>query len=238
MILVDDREGSAELLEPLRQLGLPAEYGAHIEADLYFEGRGFGGRPLKVGIEYKKLGECIAAIRTERLQGSQIPTMRKAGLDLCYLLLEGEWRTDDLGRLVKHVGRRLMKPYPGRMTASELSRRLHVLYFMHGVIRLTTTSRKQTLQEIEALYRTLTDKDLDQHTSHVAIYQPPPLVEISEFRGFMTRFAGLGLKTSKAVENHFGGSIRRAINATKADWLQIEGVGDKLATHIQEVLEG
>ena len=99
-------------------------------------------------------------------------------------------------------------------------------------------TRTDTLTWIEALYRTWTDKDLDQHESHIAIYQPPTFAPVSEFRGFVSRFDGLGLRTSLTVEKHFKGNLRRAMNASREEWMKIEGVGPVLATHIQDVLEG
>lgn len=236
MLLVDYRVGSAELLKPLQALGLPAESG-DIPADLAWEGRGEKGAPVMVGVEFKKLEELVQSLRTQRLQGHQLLKMRD-NFQFCYLLIEGELHYDHTGRLTKRVGRQSFRPMPGGMVVSELLKRLSVLYLCGGLIVVRARTRTDSLQEIAALYRTWTDTDLDKHKSHIAIYQAPTLVPLSEFRGFVTRFDGLGLKTSKAVETHFGGKLRKAITATKEEWMKIDGVGEVLASHIQEVLNG
>lgn len=237
MILVDYREGSKDLLDPLRKVGLPAEEG-DVPADLVWEGRGERGAPVLIGVEFKKLPELVQSIRTERLQGHQLLKMRRE-FAFSYLLVEGEVTYDHSGQLTKRVGRHEFRPMPGAMSVCELYKRLFVFHLRGGLNLLPfTRNRADTLKTIESLYRVWTDKDLDQHESHIAIYQPPVLKELSEFRQFMTRFDGLGLKTSADVEKHFGGNLRRAVNASKAEWMKIPGVGKGLAQHIQDVLDG
>ena len=236
MLLVDYRAGSAELLAPLRKMGLPAESG-DLAADLAWEGRGEKDVPVMVGVEFKKLGELVQSLRTQRLQGHQLLKMREH-FQFCYLLVEGILHYDSQGRLLRRSGRRTFNPLPGQMDVSELFKRLLVLHLRGGLSVITTTHRRDTLQWIKALYHTWTDKALDAHDSHIAIYQPPTLVPISEFRGFFSRIDGLGLRKTIPVEQHFHGSIRRAVNASKAEWMSIDGIGDILATHITNVLEG
>ena len=236
MLLVDFRAGSAELLEPLRKMGLPAESG-DIPADIAFEGRGEKGAPVMVGIEFKKLGELVQSLRTQRLQGYQLLKMREH-FQFCYLLVEGELRYDTKGQLLRRAGRRDFKRLPGAMEVTELLKRLCVLHLRGGLNLLPARTRMDSLQWISALYRTWTDCNLDQHKSHIAIYQAPTLAAISEFRGFFSRIAGLGIRKTLPVEKHFKGSIRRAVNAPRSEWLKIDGIGEVLATHIENVLEG
>ena len=236
MLLIDYRAGSDELREPLRKMGLPAESG-DILADIAFEGRGEGGAPVMVGIEFKKLAELVQSLRTQRLQGHQLLKMREH-FQFCYLLLEGEILHDRQGRLLRRTGRREFSPLPGGMAAGELRKRLLVLHLRGGLNFIHTTKREDTLEWIEALYHTWTDKDLDQHDSHIAIYQAPTLAAISEFRGFFSRIAGLGIRKTLPVEKHFQGSIRRAVNAPRSEWLKVDGIGETLATHIENVMEG
>ena len=238
MLLVDYREGSAELLEPLQRMGLPAENAGPpgIDADLSWEGYD-AGKLVSVGVEFKKLEELIASLRSARLQGHQLLKMRE-GFVFNYLLIEGEWHEDTQGFMTKRVGRREFKRIPGSMKASELRKRLNVLHLCGGLIRMHTQTRTQTLNEIADLYRTYTDGDLRNHQSHIAIYRPPTLVPISEFRKFFSSIDGLGLRKTLAVERHFGSSIRRAVGASQAEWMKIEGIGTELSTHITHVLQG
>ena len=236
MLLVDYRVGSAELLAPLRKMGLPAESG-DIPADLAWEGRGEKGVPVMVGVEFKKLGELVQSLRTQRLQGHQLLKMRD-NFQFCYLLIEGELRYDKAGKLLKRCGPRQFRPLPGAMAVQELLKRVHVLHLRGGLTPIWVRNRSDTLVQLAALYRVWTDKDLDQHDSHIAIYQAPALAPISEFRGFFSRIAGLGIRKTLPVEKHFHGSIRRAVNAPRSEWLKVDGIGEVLATHIENVLEG
>ena len=236
MLLVDFRAGSAELLEPLRKMGLPAESG-DIPADIAFEGRGEKGAPVMIGIEFKKLGELVQSLRTQRLQGYQLLKMREH-FQFCYLLVEGDLRYDTKGQLLRRAGRQDFKRLPGAMGVSELLKRLCVLQLCGGLHTIWALTRVDSLHWISALYRTWTDCDLDQHKSHIAIYQAPTLAPVSEFRAFISRIDGISLRKSLTIEKHFGGSIRRAVNASKAEWMKVEGIGPLIAQHINDVMEG
>lgn len=235
MLLVDYRAGSIELLEPLRKMGLPAEQG-DIPADIAFEGRGEQGALVMIGIEFKRLGELVNALRTQRLQGHQLLKMREH-FQFCYLLIEGELHYDSQGRLQRRSGRREFKLLPGGIAIAELLKRLLVLHLRGGFNVFWARTSQDTLRWIEALYRVWTDCDLDRHKSHIAIYQPPSLVPISEFRGFFSRIDGLGIRKTLAVEKYFGGSIRKAVNAPKSEWMRVEGIGSALAAHIEQVMK-
>ena len=237
MLLVDTRAGSCELLQPLRKMGLPVEEGVNIPADIAFEGRGEGGISVNIGIEYKKLPELVQSLRTQRLQGHQLIKMRD-NFEFCYLLVEGELHYDTKGMLQKRSGRYEFRALPGRMSVSELYKRLCVLHLRGGLNYIFVKTRTDSLQWISAVYRAWTDCNLDQHQSHIAIYQAPTLAAISEFRGFFSRIAGLGIRKTLPVEKHFQGSIRRAVNAPRSEWLKIDGIGEVLATHIENVLGG
>ena len=232
-LLVDDRAGSHELVKPLRKLGLPVEETRLESADVMFEGRGEGGRPVLVGIEYKKLGELVQALRTERLQGHQLLKMQ-AAYDFNYLLIEGEVLYGPSGILVQPSGYRRgqTRPIPGKMGVAELLKRLHVLHLRGGLISLWATTKEESYQHISALYRVWTDCALDEYKSHIAIYRPPALAPISQFRTFVQSLDGISFGTSKAIEAHFNGSIKAAVNASWEEWLKIDGIGTKLATSI------
>lgn len=237
MLLVDDRAGSKELLKPLVAMGLPAILTSLPSADLAFEGRGESGRPVLIGIEYKKLGELVGSLRTQRLQGHQLEKMRDT-YEFSYLLVEGEVLFDAKGRLQRRAGRRDFAPLPGGMGVSELYKRLHVLHLRGGLNVLWGHRVADGLQQIAALYRVWTDCNLDEHKSHIAVYSAPALVPLSGFRQSVVgmKLPHIGIKTSKAVEAYFGGSLRRALLAPEAEWAKIEGIGPKTARQIQERL--
>jgi ERCC4-type nuclease len=230
-LLVDPRQGSHELVAPLRKLGLPVEETWLDAGDVAFTGKGEAGTPLAVGIEYKKLEECVAALRSERLQGHQIPAMQER-FAFSYLVVEGEWHVDLASGFLGHVRAGKFLPIPGQMRERELRSRLNGLHLARGLIWRRTTNRRDSLEEIAALYRCWTEHALDEHRSAIAIYRPKPLMPISEFRVFLQSVPGIGFTVSKAADAHFGGSIRKAVLATEAEWRDVDGVGKALAARL------
>lgn len=240
MLLVDYREGSKELIVPLQKMGLPVEE-ADIDADIAFVGRGEGGKPVDVGVEFKQLRECVDAMRSERLQGVQVPRMVKA-YDFRYLMVEGELLYDRTGRLLRRTGRKTFKPLPGGMGIGEFLKRVYVLHMCSGMTFLHTRTRTETLKYVEVLYRAWTDVDMDQHKSHLGSYSAPTPIPVSDFRQAVMKWPGIGFKVSRAVEEAFGGSIAVAATAPVTRWaaIQTEGrrLGEKTAQRIVTFLEG
>lgn len=241
MVYVDYRDGSKELVEPLKKL-LGAE---HVEkttlefGDVYFEGRGIGGKPLDIGIEFKKLSEMITCCRDGRFAGHQLPGMTgpQKHYERAWLLVEGAWRADADGLVAQFQGpRRGWRAVPGRMRASEYEK--HLITFQEcGAIRvLQTDIRDSTLRVLVNLYRWWTDCDLDKHTSHLATHEPSMLVNVSDFRAAVMRWPGIGLKVSKAAEQRFNGSVQNAANATVTDWSELETDGRRLGVKVAQRL--
>lgn len=231
MLLVDPAVGSNDLVEPLRALGLDVQ-ASPIDADIAFEGRGIGGTPVTIGVEYKKLHELVQALRTERLQGHQLIKMQ--AFDFRWLLIEGEVLLEG-GYLARRVGRNRLKRLEGSMTYHELTRRLLTMQIAAGLQWVIVDDREQTLKFIETLYRTWTDVDQDAHKSHIAIYEPAPLIPVSQFRRTVATLPGVGLTLSQRVEDYFP-HLREAFSAAPAVWAQIDGIGTKTATKIVEAI--
>lgn len=214
MIFVDGREGSKQLVKPLRECGLDVEETTLNSADIYFEGRGEKGAPVAIGIEYKHLSELVGSLRTNRLQGHQLLKMQEDGYDFKYLFVEGELLYNRRGQLLRRAGRRDFKPVAGHMTVGELLKRVYVLHLRGGLNPWWTQNQRATVKSIEALYHTWTDTDLDKHGSHIAIYTPPRIVPISDFREMICRLDGVGVRTSLAIERHVDGSLGRLLQVT------------------------
>jgi ERCC4-type nuclease len=233
LILVDSAVGSKDLVEPLRALGLPVEP-ASIDADIAFEGRGIKGATVCIGVEYKKLGELVGSLRSERLQGHQLLKMQN-GFDFRWLLIQGEILTLDNGMLARRTSPTLRAPLGGSMTLMELYKRLITLQICGGLIPVFTETRAQSLAFIHALYRTWTDTDLDKHKSHIAIYEPAPLVPISQFRRTVATLPGIGLELSGRVEAQFS-CLEEAFTAPVSTWTQVDGVGTKKAEAVRRAI--
>lgn len=220
MILVDYREGSKDLIKPLQKRGLPVTEADLDAGDLAFVGRGEGGTPVSIGIEHKKVADLVQSIRTERLQGHQLGKMR-AEYFMSYLFIEGELLYDERGRLLRRSRHGRPKVMPGSMGIGELLKRVYVLQLCGGLHPWWSATQRDTVLALEMLYRVWTDTDLDKHKSHIAVYQPPPPVPISQLRQTLCSLPGVKVAVSKAAEQTFG-SIRAAVNAPVKAWAALE----------------
>lgn len=238
MLLIDNRVGSKELAEPLANLGLPVELTTLEFGDISFAGRGIGGEVLQIGIEFKKLGELVQALSSGRLAGHQLPGMVQ-GYERRYLLIEGEWITNAAGMLQRRTGQGEYKPLPGAPPVAELLKRLLTYAHRGGMTPWPTKSRADTLRWIAAAYRFWTDKDLDEHKSHIAIYNADVDSRLgaptSQFRHTASTLPAIGAEASRAAELKFG-SIYEAVIASADDWAGLEVNGKRLGTKRAEAI--
>lgn len=243
MILVDYRDGSKELIEPLLARGLPVVKDHLDAADVAFVGRGVAGRPLLVGIEHKKVEDLMQSLRTNRMN-AQAEKMIDNGMDIRLLFIVGSQRFDKQGRMLKRVGRAAFRPIPG-IGHGELMKRLYTLQFCTGLSWQWFEYASGAIRAIELLYRTLTDKDLDQHTSHLAPYEPGRIVPMSQMRRTLSTLPGISRQFSKAAETKFV-TLKRAFLADQAAWAALEAtddhdrkrrLGDKTAERVIEAID-
>jgi hypothetical protein len=229
MLLIDDRAGSEELAGPLRKMGLPVDLTRLTYGDLAFVGRGEKGVDVTVGIEFKLIGELVQALRTERLQGYQMTGMRET-YDYSYLLIEGPWLYDTSGKLLRRSKSQTLQPMGGNMTLSELLKRVFVLHLAGGLNPWCTVTRKDTLSSIRDLYRTWTDKALDEHKSHLAIYTPPvpAFIPVTPATTCAHGIEGIGWVKAHQIAKHFG-TVANMVTADVRDWMKVDGVGEELA---------
>ena len=225
MILVDSRAGSKELTKPLLHLGLRVSESTLDFGDIAFEGRGVGGVAVDIGIEFKQFSELVASLRSGRFVGHQLIGLRNT-YEHCWLMVEGVYQIDAKGLVCQKGRGGHWKPVHGSMTESELQKQLLTLELRGGLHVIATPNRAGSLRAICNLYRWWTDIDMDHHTSHLAIYQPPTLVPISECRRILYGIDGVGLKMTLAAEQKWG-SARRAINAPIKAWADLMTVDEK-----------
>ena len=243
MIWVDSRVGSKDLLEPLRKRGLEADITELKAGDLAFEGKGANGTPMEIGIELKRLdsGDLLQSLRSGRLAGEQLPKLLgpEGAYGHAWLVVEGAWRADSSGHVVVYQEpKRGWKPLRGRLTASELQKSLLTLEVCGGLHVRFTSSRADTLQFIDFLYKWWTDKAIDKHTSHLAVHDVATFMPASDFRRTVMQWPHIGLKLSAEVERHFHGSLVEAVNASAQEWAEIDRVGRKVAEDIKRFLNG
>lgn len=223
MILVDSRDGSRELVDPLEKRGLPVRKEIGLPTDVAFVGKGVGGAPLLVGIEHKKVEDLMKSLRDNRLN-KQNEKMIDAGFDIRLLFIVGSQRFDKEGRMLKHVGRTAWCPIPG-IGHGEIIKRLYSLQFCTGLVWQWFEYASGATRTIELLYRTLTDKDLDKHTSHLSPYEPGRIIPMSQMRRTLCTLPGVSQKFSRAAEKKFG-TLRNAFTACPTDWAELTTTDD------------
>ncbi len=235
MLLVDPQgPKGAFLVESLKAAGLPAKEYWLDAGDLAFIGLGEGGESLNIGIEFKRLDssstDLTQSLRSGRLSGEQLPKLLgpNGAYDRAWLLIEGQWRHDPRTGLVtvykgKHRG---WQPIPGKMLTQELRERLLTLELCGGLHVAFTPTRAETVAFITALYRWWTDRDLDQHASHLAVHDAPTFRPVSDVAAALMRWPGVGYKTASAAEVAFG-SVRTAANAKTERWADLDLRGRK-----------
>src|SRR5262245_17466131 len=120
MLLVDYRDGSNYLADPLEQRGLPiyrepdGSLPTLTAGDLAFVGRGVGGVSLNFGIEFKRLPDLVSCLRDGRLSGEQLPKLLgpKGEYHYAWLLIEGKWQTGPKGEILVPNPRRYPRNQP------------------------------------------------------------------------------------------------------------------------------
>lgn len=240
-MLIDYRGGSNELIDPLVAAGIPVdEESINLKTelrfgDIAFAGRGECGVSLGIGIEHKKLPDLINSLATDRLAGHQLTGMLKT-YDRGYLIIEGDWIVDDNGRvLIPSKFKRMAQPLKGCPPASVLESRIWTLEHRGGLRVRWTRNQKETIRYVSALYRNWTDRDLDEHRSHLAIHAPDLdralHIPVSLKRRIAAVLPHIGYKLSESVDTFFP-SIWQMMDASENDWLQIDGIGKKTASDI------
>jgi len=253
MILIDGATGSNELVSPLEKMGFIVQK-THLEfGDIAFVGRGEGETLLFIGIELKKVGELATSLRTKRFQGHQLLGLCR-DFDRRYLLIEGDFHSDDKGRATTFRGKgNRARPMAGVPNAMAFEQEILNIQTRGGCWVRHTTSRRDTLRFIAACYRYWTDKALDEHKSHLAVYAPDLdgalLTPASDFRKALTvTLPGIGLAVSKAVEDFVGpdlalrDQLQRVLLMTEAEWSELavpnkEGTKRLGASRAKKIME-
>lgn len=240
MLLVDDRVGSNDLLEPLKKYGVPAYLQRLSFADFAFVGRGVGGRDLTIGVELKEPKDLIASLNTGRLAGHQLQGLLDS-YDRVWLLTEGITRTQSGGVLeVMQGGWRGLKVGGQAIMTRTLEKQLLTLQIRGGIYHKHCPTRNDTILWLSALYHWWTDKDLDEHGTHLAFHQHDldrqVLIAPNLCRKIAKELPKVGWTKSEAASEHFNGNVRRMINAGVNQWTEIAGIGAGIATQIVEAV--
>lgn len=224
MIFVDPRAGSKELVKPLRELGLEVEETTLDFGDVSFVGRGEKGAPVCIGIEHKKVSDLVQSLGNGRLQGHQLPGMLE-NYDRCWLIVEGDWSENKGGQTTVFASKGIRRPLRGAPLAVELEKWLLGLEIRGGLHVVRTPARRDSARFLFALYRWWTDKDLDDHKSHIAVHAPDLDEALRSKKSdqfiALAQWPGIGFKTAAAVEAACDGNIRRLMMWPEEKWAEL-----------------
>jgi ERCC4-type nuclease len=240
-MIVDRRDGSRPLIPLLRARGASCQEGTLGYGDVQIEGRGPGGCPVLVGVEYKKLPDLAQSIDNGRLVGHQLPGMLESYNDV-WLLVEGIWRRGENGLVEVPRGRTWSALLAGRNGFSSLSLDgfLLTLQIKMGIKLVLTGTSSQTVDWLLALNHWWTAKEWEEHRAHLAFDNSNSLSAISRptlLRRVAKELPGVGWERSSAVARHFGSVVDMA-TAPRREWEEIDGIGPTIAGRIISALEG
>lgn len=236
---VDDRTGSEDLLPLLRKRGVPAELGRLEFGDISFIGNGPDEMPIAVGIEVKKVSDVLKCITDGRFAGHQLPGMIQC-YQYAWLLMEGGIRPDMITGLLQSDGG---KGYWHNASVGgrtfmyrDLDHWLMTMEIRGGIRIVKTKNRYETAQWLADLYHWWTDKEWEQHRSHLAPNdsgQPDTRMFIrpTVTRRIAAQLAGIGWDKAGKLAATFG-TPADLLLATEADLQRVDGIGPKLAKSI------
>lgn len=241
---LDPRAGSADLEGPLRAAGLAPTMATLAAGDVEMAGRGPGGRPMLVGVEYKLVRDVLACVRDGRF-AEQARRMH-ARYEVGWLLIEGEWRIADGGVLeVREPGGWRER---GRFTFQELAAWAMTMVQRGRVLVWRTRDRQESVEWLRALYWWWTSKDFQEHRAHLDWYTPPyvpanpmdvePPSMVQKIAAALLSSGptvDVGGERARAAARYFP-SVRAMLAADAAAWRQVDGVGPKIAKRVVEAV--
>lgn len=241
IISVDPREGSRDLIAPLRSLGLTVEPETLEYADVAFTGHGPDG-PCRVGIEYKSLGDLLNSMRNGRLAGHQLPGMAQH-YQFVVLVIRGVWREGANGMVEEGMrgGWRELRLGTTSFSWRELSGYMDTLEFIGGVHVRRCNGVGEVCSTVKGLYNWF-GKPWEDHGSQNAIFSAPNpgnvfLYKPSLLRRVAKELPGVGWDRSREIEKAFA-SVIDLCCANRKVLEEIPGIGKITARRIINALSG
>ncbi len=223
-------------------------------ADFVFSGCGPDGldHMITIGIERKTMSDLIGSMHSGRLTAKQVPKMLE-WFDYSYLLVEGTYKCGPLGELHEwmHGGWQSVR---GATNGASFDKITHFLMtislFTHGrVMILQSPNMDQTAALVGSVYEWF-QTPWEEHGSFQRFHSAPPdrpfVNTPTEKDGpeawkhwncrlWAKEVKGIGWDKSLLVADHFK-TTRKAVTASTKDWLEIKGIGPKLAKAVDEAL--
>jgi len=247
MILLDDRIGSKDMRGALERQGVQVDLTRLDSCDVAFVGRGIDDEPITVGIELKRVhgsdgakSDLLTSLRSGRLAGHQLGGMQ--AYERAWLITEGLWRGNDEGVLEIWERGHWQPVRAGNsfLLMGDVESQILSIITRGGLSYWHCPMQRDTIRFITRLYRWWTDKSLDEHRSHQAIYLPPPdraiFTEQSVFLKMMSCVPGVGYDKALALNAYFegdkDGAFDRMYTASVKGLQDVPGIGMLLAQRI------
>lgn len=243
-ILLDNRIGSGDLSTYFKGWRVPYTLTRLPFGDAAVEST-TGPYAGAIGIEIKKVRDALQCMRDGRFAGHQLPGLIEH-YSVVWLIVEGSFGLDLSSGVMTTSGRRgrrqplrLGKAGPGFLYV-EYDHWLTTLEIKSGIRVRRTGSRVETAKLIADL-RTWWEKPWEKHKSHLALHHVRPdaamLVKPTIARKVAAQLPGVGWSRSAEIIKHLP-TVRHMVNASRQDWIAIDGIGKTLADQIMEALRG
>lgn len=250
-MLVDPRVGSGDLLKPLQLFGVPAELApTNMEAgDCAFIGRGVNDEQVFVGVELKRTSDVVSCLYSGRYTAEQVPKLQRLYGHQVWLITEGLWRAGKGGVLEEfHWSTSEWRPVMIGMRGiiyRDLETWLLSQTLKGGFHYKHCNTKHDTIRFLSVLYHWWTDKSLEEHRSHQAIYIAPPhrvpMIEASPFAKMASCLPKIGWEKAHRLEDlgfTFQLLTPTGSIATAKDLSIVPGIGPLMAGQILDTLAG
>jgi ERCC4-type nuclease len=232
VIRLDDRRGSGELERHFLPYGIKVVKTRLDFGDFDFLGNGPRG-VCAIVVERKTISDLLDSMKSRRLSGHQLPGIGE-GYDYAYLIVEGVWRLGVDGSVEVPSGKSWRSE---GVHYRAVDNYLDSLMLRAGVNVWRTYGELETVAAVVDRYRGWNDKKWHDHHAHDQVYAPATPTdgrrvllrrrEVSLCEMWAMQLPGVDRKARTAAECFRSAQVMA--NAEESAWLEIEGIGKKIA---------
>lgn len=214
----------------LSGMGYPSKITTLAFGDVAFTGRGPEGRPVRVGIEIKKLDDALGSMVTNRLSAHQLPGMLEA-YEFIWVIVQGPFRP------CRKSGAIQVPAFKGRwvdhrtgVTYRAFNRFLSGMEVQAGVRVRKTFDSEETAITIGDLYAWWS-KEWDDHHLFRNFDETRPFLGLrtpTNVEEVASRIPGINWGKASMVGRRFQ-TPEDMMGATIQEWQSIPGIGKVLA---------
>lgn len=258
MIIVDERDGSRELIDTFMALGadpniMSTFHGVGSTADVIIDGNGPEG-PILVGVEVKKVSDALSSESTGRLAATQLPELLLSGtFQEVWLLTIGDYRAGHGGRLELHKGGGHW--YPVTMGQRQPIPFTYFESFLVEVQALGVHLKQVADVRMACCWLTCChhfwQKPWDKHkalkkfdrSKHMAMMPAsmrltdPDYARKEQDARVYSQLPNIGWERAWALANHFP-TVIEAGCVSVSEWTKVNGIGATIARIAQGALRG